>query len=66
MPKITSIAGNVVKIVDDDIIAVDSPMEKKRKIEVNPKQSNKPGKVSFTSYVFYMTFFLIVKFYLRS
>ena len=50
MPKITSIAGNVIKIVDDDIIAVDSPMEKKRKIEVNPKQSNKPGKVLFITY----------------
>ena len=62
MPKITSIAGNVIKIVDDDIIGldppmakkmkieVDSPLEKRSKIEVNPKQSNKPGKVSFTSY----------------
>ena len=50
MPKITSIAGNVIKIVDDDIIAVDPPKAKKMKIEENPKQSNKPGKVSFTSY----------------
>jgi hypothetical protein len=52
MPKITSIAGNVIKIVDDNIISVDSPMAKKMKIEVNAKQPNKPGKVSFTPFLY--------------